>query len=112
MIGLFIVFGVFYINTTVIWAFVAFFLSAIIQKSLNAEYNLLWARKCTHMSIDPAVIQPIFSSIGGVGLTLRSVILGLFLSFGEGNACVALGCLCLITAILFYFSSRKSVIRK
>lgn len=112
LIILFVIFVLFLINNTILWAFLAFFLSTIIQKSLNGEWKLLWPRKCTKLHIDAALVEPIFAIIDSAGLCIRPLILGTFLSLGAGNACVALGCACLITAILFYLSSSKSEIRK
>lgn len=112
LVVLFIVFSIFYINSTIIWAIVAFFLSTIVQKSLNAELKLLWPRKCARKFIDPALIQPIFTSIDSFGLCIRPIILGTFLIFGAGNACVTLGFVCLLSAVLLFISSRNSSIRK
>ena len=63
------------------------------------------------MQIDPARLQPTFMAIEYAAITLRQLILGMFLVFGSGGACVALGLVVFVIAFIFYLLTRKSSLR-
>lgn len=64
------------------------------------------------MGIDSAVVQPVFSAIEFIGCVIRPLMLGVFLAFGPGGACVALGVALFATAAIFYLFSHKTSLRK
>ncbi|MDO5329556.1 MAG: MFS transporter [Coriobacteriia bacterium] len=111
LVSLGLIFVFFMFNDTLLWAILVFFMSALIQKSLNAEWRMLWPRKCEREKIDPTTIQPLFSIIDSFGLSIRTAVLGSFLVFGVYGACVALGISLLLTAVIFVVFTRKSSIR-
>ncbi len=98
-------------NNSIIWATIVIVLTAIADKFLTPNINMLWPRQCMANGLPPENFNSMFIYISNFSSIIRPTIMGAFLALGAPGSCIWLGIALLACAFLFAVLTSRSKMR-
>lgn len=100
-------FLLFSFNTTLAWAVIVIALVGVLSKTADG-WKALWLRSAHAQAFPRGRTTGMMFAVRSVLLTVQPLVLTLLLTRGEHAAIITLGFVCIVCAILFWFTTRNT----